>query len=296
ITYRSYDSVYSTTVFESKNLHIQGSIDTHTLEELPPGTQFEISVSASTAKGFGKPKSIISGTKIGIDVSDILEQPHMTTETKLTETTASIGLRKPKLNTDIKTDTQLMSYIVVVEEERQTRKRDLKDNQYITASLSLNSIPSELTVGDGMEYNGYINKPLTPGQQYIIYDGLAVNTTGKEELMLHDSQLTSFTAGEKKNRITEGANIIPTFIGGFAGGVVVTIVIGVLLLCLICRLKSHNKHKERNESHDDFTHAEEESIEVKDYGNIHTKENDHYQDLRDVQENNYEELKMNEYR
>ncbi|XP_077869305.1 uncharacterized protein LOC102805398 [Saccoglossus kowalevskii] len=231
---------------------------------------------------------------IGIDVSDILEESHKTTEPILLETKAIIGLRKPKLNTDIMTDTQLMSYIVVAEETRQKLKRDLEYNQYITASFPLNAIPDLLIVGDGMEYNDYINKPLTPGQQYVVYDGFTVNTTGEEVLMLHDRQLTSFTAGDNSNRFSEGENKIPMFIGGFAGGVVVTIVIGVLLLYLICRLKSRNKHKERIETHD-IAHAGNESGEMRDYEDIHKKENNHYQDIRDVQENNYEQLKLNEY-
>nr|XP_006815884.1 PREDICTED: tenascin-like [Saccoglossus kowalevskii] len=64
ITYRSTASVYSTTVLESKDILVEGDINTYTLGELPRGTQFEISVSASTSKGFGKPNSIISGTTI----------------------------------------------------------------------------------------------------------------------------------------------------------------------------------------------------------------------------------------
>uniref|UniRef100_A0ABM0MF46 Angiopoietin-1 receptor-like n=1 Tax=Saccoglossus kowalevskii TaxID=10224 RepID=A0ABM0MF46_SACKO len=64
ITYRSTESVYSTTVLESKDILVDGDINTYTLEKLPRGTQFKISVSASTSKGFGKPNSIISGTTI----------------------------------------------------------------------------------------------------------------------------------------------------------------------------------------------------------------------------------------
>uniref|UniRef100_A0ABM0MYZ6 protein-tyrosine-phosphatase n=1 Tax=Saccoglossus kowalevskii TaxID=10224 RepID=A0ABM0MYZ6_SACKO len=200
ITYKSTESVYLTTVVESKDILVEGSIDTHTLEELPAATQFEISVG----------------------VSDILEESEKS-EPILTETTATIDLRKPKSNTDIKTDTQLMSYIVVVEEERQNRKRDLEDNQYITSSFQLNEIPDQLIVGDGMEYNGYINKPLTAGQQYVIYDGFAVYTTGVEELLLTDQPISSFQGG-----VGPGGSAV-----GVAVGVVVVLLVVVAIIVAV---------------------------------------------------------------
>ncbi|XP_077864611.1 receptor-type tyrosine-protein phosphatase mu-like, partial [Saccoglossus kowalevskii] len=245
ITYKLYESMYSSTLLESKDLLVEGSIDTHTLEGLPPGTQFEISVSASTSKGFGEPKSIIAGTKIGIDVSDILEEPQETNEPVLTETTATIVLRKPKSNKGITTNTQLLSYIVVVEEETQNRKRDLEDNQYITASFPLNEIPDQLILGDGMEYNGYNNKPLTPGQQYTIYDGFAVYTTGVEELLLTDAPIVSFQGGVPIE-LTQNQNDV--IIGVAVSVVMVLIVIVAVLAAVFIVRRRQRKQKRSTES------------------------------------------------
>ncbi|XP_006818163.1 receptor-type tyrosine-protein phosphatase mu-like [Saccoglossus kowalevskii] len=81
----------------------------------------------------------------------------------------------------------------VVEEIKLKKKRGIANNQYIIAAFLLNEIPNQLTVGDGAEYNGYINTPLTPGQQYTIYDGLAVYTTGNQSVVLRETGLAMFT-------------------------------------------------------------------------------------------------------
>ncbi|XP_077868845.1 receptor-type tyrosine-protein phosphatase T-like, partial [Saccoglossus kowalevskii] len=239
ITYRSSESVHSSTVLESKDLLVEGSAHTHTLEGLPPGTQFEISVNASTSKGFGDPRTVSTGTKIGVGVSDILEEFDEKSELNLTDHTATIDLRKPKSNSDIKTDTQLMSYILVVEEVSQKRKRDLEENQYITASFPLNEIPDQLIVGNDKEYNGYINKPLTPGQEYVIYDGIAVYTTGVEELLLTDQPISSFQGGVP-NIIEPGGSAV-----GVAVGVVVVllIVVAIIVAVFIMRRRLGNQKR-----------------------------------------------------
>ncbi|XP_077861436.1 uncharacterized protein LOC144341636 [Saccoglossus kowalevskii] len=95
-----------------------------------------------------------------------------------------------------------------------------------------------------------------------------------------DTTITATTlcaTGENTGIITEGENKVPIYIGCFAAGVVVTILFGVPLLYLIRRMKSHKKHKERNEIHDDIPHAGNDSREMRDSENIHEKENDHYQ-------------------
>ncbi|XP_077862006.1 LOW QUALITY PROTEIN: receptor-type tyrosine-protein phosphatase T-like [Saccoglossus kowalevskii] len=193
LTYKVIESVYLSVTPETKDITLNGYIHSHTLA-LPSGSQVDISITASTTIGFGKPSNIISGTELKEDkLVGILSFLGDRSNLILTDNTATIDLATIAENSDIKSDTNLLNYIIVVEEDIPKRRRDILDNQYITASFPLNAIPDQLMVGDGMEYNGYNNKPLIAGQQYVIHDGLTVYTTGEQRIVLREERLAFFT-------------------------------------------------------------------------------------------------------
>ncbi|XP_077867374.1 receptor-type tyrosine-protein phosphatase T-like [Saccoglossus kowalevskii] len=224
ITYKSLHSVYSSTAPVSKDLLVTEP-PPYTLKGLPAATQFEISVNASTSKGFGEHKTIISGTKIVIDDISVILVPVVVTAPVLTETTATINLRKFDDNVDINKDTEQMKYVVVVEEKHQQQKRDLEENQYIIALFPLNEIPDQLIVGD-------------------VYDGFAVYTTGKEEYIIE--KLIEFTAGA----VSDPGTSTDTS-SGIIGGVIAAVLIVAVVIALVFVLKRRQQNAKTGKKYEE---------------------------------------------
>nr|XP_006825211.1 PREDICTED: receptor-type tyrosine-protein phosphatase T-like [Saccoglossus kowalevskii] len=149
---------------------------------------------------------------------------------------------------------------------------------YITASFPLNEIPDQLIVGDDMEYNGYINKPLTPGQQYAIYDGVAVYTTGVEEILLTDEPITSFK---------DGVLIEPTprqndaIVGATVSVIMVLIVIAGILAAIFIIRRRQRKQKRSNEHEASGRNVPSENTYANVEDNITSSERDNITPITD---------------
>ncbi|XP_074661279.1 receptor-type tyrosine-protein phosphatase T-like [Tubulanus polymorphus] len=213
------------TVNKSK---IEGSITTLDITtSLIPFTQYKCSIFSSNSKGEGSPASVRFWTG-KITIPQLVFKNAAVTDTTVT-------LQITRVNTGNITD-----YEVIVKKHdgpiNRRRKRAVNQSQYvsygeakqrglsvyITAVLPP-EVPSEFTVGDTRNYNGYFNAPLETGKSYSFILGIVVNYNG--ETFKHYPPI------EQQERITVKASSSNAgIIGGVVAAVLILLLVAVVLL------------------------------------------------------------------
>ncbi|XP_070562437.1 uncharacterized protein [Ptychodera flava] len=205
VSYHSIESVFKTFANTSMSFTLDGNNHVYTLENLAAGTRYEIKVNASTAKGFGDKKTIVSGTTLSVNLSTILPvTAEMMNYTERTRNTATIKLPQLAKDTTLSQDTKFIDYIVVVDRgenaaipKKTFNAKMLYHNEtvnasyYVAASFALAKIPSTFVLGDNGLYGGFNNSPLDFGIQYYIYYGLRSNITGSYVFYMPENPLLS---------------------------------------------------------------------------------------------------------
>ncbi|XP_070563328.1 angiopoietin-1 receptor-like [Ptychodera flava] len=256
ISYKSIDSVFENTELQFESFFVQGSVSDYTLEDLSPGTIYEIKVNASTRIGVGEATAFLTGTTFTVDISSVLP---MTEDIKNdmhhygSITLVSLPILSEDAN--ISKETSLIYYVIVLEYDqtsKRRRKRSIDTSRlgeydetgppyYITALLPLSGLPQKFAIGDGGIYGGYTNVPLTIGRQYGVYYGLKSEINGEPVYYFDESHSIRFTAGVKENMCHCSSTAI----------IIVSLIALVLILCLVLALvftiRRQNPQKGRNE-------------------------------------------------
>uniref|UniRef100_H3BWJ5 protein-tyrosine-phosphatase n=1 Tax=Tetraodon nigroviridis TaxID=99883 RepID=H3BWJ5_TETNG len=164
----------------------------HTFSQLHPGVTYELSIRASTSKGFGQAVTL----NITTNISAPTIEKYDGSEAFLNETETTITvLVKPAQAKGA----PISNYYIVVDKENQQRRRRQApsdcytvpfsysdasksgSNYYFAANLCPENIlePIPFTVGDNKTYQGFWNPPLALRKTYNIYLQ-AVSSTTKE--------------------------------------------------------------------------------------------------------------------
>ncbi|XP_070563083.1 receptor-type tyrosine-protein phosphatase mu-like [Ptychodera flava] len=233
ISYTSKESIFEDTQMQSQSTVVQGSIDTYTLEDLSPGTTYEIKVNASTVKGFGEPRSLMSGTTFTVDISEVLPMTDgMNNKIVHSDNQAQVILPQLAEDSGISEDTALLGYVIVLEYDQSSkrrRKRDIDPSRlgeynetgppyYITALLPLDNVPETFIIGDNSENGGYRNVPLTTGRQYGVYYGLSSEVNGEPYYSLGDEPALNFRGG---GPLPEKGSPVGAIVGAFMAVIII---------------------------------------------------------------------------
>ncbi|XP_070563324.1 angiopoietin-1 receptor-like isoform X2 [Ptychodera flava] len=259
ISYSSVESVFKGMQRQFKSFLVKGSISAFTIEDLSPGTIYEININASTVKGFGEATTLSTGTPFTVDISTTLSMTEdIKNDINNYGTLTQVSL--PPLSEDfgISPETSLLSYVVVLEYDQSPntrRKRDIDISKlgefnetgppyYITALLPLHDLPKKFIFGDGGIHGGFTNVPLTIGRQYGVYYGLKSDITGEPLYHFDDHPSIRFTASFQES--TSQCSSTTT--------IIVTVIALILIFCLVIvlvfivrrqnQMKSPLKHEE----------------------------------------------------
>ncbi|KAM9704020.1 receptor-type tyrosine-protein phosphatase kappa isoform 2-T2 [Menidia menidia] len=224
----------------------------HMFSQLHPGVTYQLSIRASTSKGFGSAATLNVTTNISAptieeyDVSEAFLNETATTITVLLKPAQAKGA-------------PISAYQIVVEEvnPQRTRRQASSDcyevpvsyhsassggsPYYYAAQLSPSNLPEPLpfTVGDNKTYQGFWNPPLAPRKNYNIYLQ-AVSSTERET----KTQCLRLAA----KRATEEPEVIPdpakqtdrvVKIAGISAGVLVFILLVLVAILLVKKRRTY---------------------------------------------------------
>ncbi|XP_070563326.1 receptor-type tyrosine-protein phosphatase mu-like [Ptychodera flava] len=241
ISYASVESVFKGMQQQFKSFLVRGSISTFTIEDLSPGTIYEVKVNASTVKGFGEATTLSTGTSFTVDISTTLVMTEdIKNDVNQYGTITQVSL--PPLSEDfgISPETSLIYYVILLEYDQTSKRRreryidtsrlgeynETGPPYYITALLPLDGLPQKFIIGDGGIHGGYTNVPLTIGRQYGVYYGLKSEINSEPVYYLDESPSIRFTAGVKENTRHSSSTAI----------IIVSVIALVLILCLVLAL------------------------------------------------------------
>ncbi|XP_035764364.1 receptor-type tyrosine-protein phosphatase kappa isoform X9 [Neolamprologus brichardi] len=224
----------------------------HMFSQLHPGVTYQLSIRASTSKGFGPATTLNVTTNISAPTIDEYDGQ----EAFLNETATTITvLLKPAQAKGA----PISAYQIVVEEvnPQRTRRQASSDcyqvpvsyhsassggsPYYYAAQLSPSNLPEPLpfTVGDNKTYQGFWNPPLAPRKNYNIYLQ-AVSSTERET----KTQCLRLAA----KRATEEPEVIPdpakqtdrvVKIAGISAGVLVFILLVLVAILLVKKRRTY---------------------------------------------------------
>ncbi|XP_008395643.1 receptor-type tyrosine-protein phosphatase kappa isoform X15 [Poecilia reticulata] len=229
----------------------------YTFAQLHPGVTYQLSIRASTSKGFGPASTLNVTTNISAPTIDEYD----VSEAFLNETATTITvLLKPAQAKGA----PISAYQIVVEEVNPQRSRRQASSDcyevpvpyhsassggspyYYAAQLSPSNLPEPIpfTVGDNKTYQGFWNPPLAPRKNYNIYLQ-AVSSTERET----KTQCLRLAA----KRATEEPEVIPdpakqtdrvVKIAGISAGVLVLILLVLVAILLLKKRKLAKKRKD----------------------------------------------------
>ncbi|XP_070564300.1 angiopoietin-1 receptor-like [Ptychodera flava] len=254
ISYKSIDSVFKNTELQFVSFFVHGNVTIYTLEDLSPGTVYNIKVNASTQEGVGE--AIALSTSTSVDISSALS---MTEDIKNDihhyGSITLVSLPIPSEDVIISKEPSLIYYVILIEYDQSSKRRrkrytgtsglgaynETGPPYYITALLPLYGLPQKFIIGDGGIYSGYTNVPLTLGRQYSVYYGLKSEINGEPFYYFDEQPSIVFTAVVKGNVCHSWSTVT----------IIVSVIALVLILCLITVLvytiRRQNPRKRRNE-------------------------------------------------
>ncbi|XP_008395633.1 receptor-type tyrosine-protein phosphatase kappa isoform X7 [Poecilia reticulata] len=224
----------------------------YTFAQLHPGVTYQLSIRASTSKGFGPASTLNVTTNISAPTIDEYD----VSEAFLNETATTITvLLKPAQAKGA----PISAYQIVVEEVNPQRSRRQASSDcyevpvpyhsassggspyYYAAQLSPSNLPEPIpfTVGDNKTYQGFWNPPLAPRKNYNIYLQ-AVSSTERET----KTQCLRLAA----KRATEEPEVIPdpakqtdrvVKIAGISAGVLVLILLVLVAILLLKKRRTY---------------------------------------------------------
>ncbi|KAJ8377526.1 hypothetical protein AAFF_G00256220 [Aldrovandia affinis] len=225
----------------------------HVFSQLHPGTTYQFSLRASTAKGSGPASSLNVTTNISAPTLE--EYDGLEAFLNETATTITVLLKPAQAK-----GAPVSSYQIVVEElnphraRRQTASGDCYQvpvsyqsassgslPYYFAAELPPSNLPEPLafTVGDNKTYHGFWNPPLAPRKNYNIYFQ-AVSSVEKET-KTQCLRLATKGATEEPEVIPDPAKQTDRVvkIAGIGAGALVFILILLLAILLVKKRRTH---------------------------------------------------------
>uniref|UniRef100_A0A4W6EFF6 Receptor-type tyrosine-protein phosphatase kappa n=1 Tax=Lates calcarifer TaxID=8187 RepID=A0A4W6EFF6_LATCA len=218
----------------------------HLFSQLHPGVTYQLSIRASTSKGFGPATTLNVTTNISAPTIDEYDG----SEAFLNETATTITvLVKPAQAKGA----PISAYQIVVEEvnPQRTRRQASSDcyevpvsyhsassggsPYYYAAQLSPSNLPEPLpfTVGDNKTYQGFWNPPLAPRKNYNIYLQ-AVSST--ERVSATEEPEVIPDPAKQTDRVVK--------IAGISAGVLVFILLVLVAILLVKKRKLAKKRKD----------------------------------------------------
>ncbi|XP_034755358.1 receptor-type tyrosine-protein phosphatase kappa isoform X30 [Etheostoma cragini] len=229
----------------------------HLFSQLHPGVTYQLSIRASTSKGFGSATTLNVTTNISAPTIDEYDG----SEAFLNETATTITvLLKPAQAKGA----PISAYQIVVEEvnPQRTRRQASSDcfevpvsyhsvssggsPYYYAAQLSPSNLPEPLpfTVGDNKTYQGFWNPPLAPRKNYNIY--LQAVSSTERETKTQCLRLATKGATEEPEVIPDPAKQTDRVvkIAGISAGVLVFILLVLVAILLVKKRKLAKKRKD----------------------------------------------------
>uniref|UniRef100_A0A8C3AWZ7 protein-tyrosine-phosphatase n=1 Tax=Cyclopterus lumpus TaxID=8103 RepID=A0A8C3AWZ7_CYCLU len=229
----------------------------HLFSQLHPGVTYQLSIRASTSKGFGPAATLNVTTNISAPTIDEYDG----SEAFLNETATTITiLLKPAQAKGA----PISAYQIVVEEvnPQRTRRQASSDcyevpvsyhsassggsPYYYAAQLSPSNLPEPLpfTVGDNKTYQGFWNPPLAPRKNYNIY--LQAVSSTERETKTQCLRLATKGATEEPEVIPDPAKQTDRVvkIAGISAGVLVFILLVLVAILLVKKRKLAKKRKD----------------------------------------------------
>ncbi|XP_034555400.1 receptor-type tyrosine-protein phosphatase kappa isoform X4 [Notolabrus celidotus] len=229
----------------------------HLFSTLHPGVTYQLSIRASTSKGFGPATTLNVTTNISAPTIDEYDG----SEAFLNETATTITvLLKPAQAKGA----PISAYQIVVEEvnPQRTRRQASSDcyevpvtyhsassggsPYYYAAQLSPSNLPEPLpfTVGDNKTYQGFWNPPLAPRKNYNIY--LQAVSSTERETKTQCLRLATKGATEEPEVIPDPAKQTDRVvkIAGISAGVLVFILLVLVAILLVKKRKLAKKRKD----------------------------------------------------
>ncbi|KAL7388858.1 hypothetical protein ABVT39_022037 [Epinephelus coioides] len=229
----------------------------HLFSQLHPGVTYQLSIRASTSKGFGPATTLNVTTNISAPTIDEYDG----SEAFLNETATTITvLLKPAQAKGA----PISAYQIVVEEvnPQRTRRQASSDcyevpvsyhsassggsPYYYAAQLSPSNLPEPLpfTVGDNKTYQGFWNPPLAPRKNYNIY--LQAVSSTERETKTQCLRLATKGATEEPEVIPDPAKQTDRVvkIAGISAGVLVFILLVLVAILLVKKRKLAKKRKD----------------------------------------------------
>ncbi|XP_051264267.1 receptor-type tyrosine-protein phosphatase kappa isoform X5 [Dicentrarchus labrax] len=224
----------------------------HLFSQLHPGVTYQLSIRASTSKGFGPATTLNVTTNISAPTIDEYDG----SEAFLNETATTITvLLKPAQAKGA----PISAYQIVVEEvnPQRTRRQASSDcyevpvsfhsassggsPYYYAAQLSPSNLPEPLpfTVGDNKTYQGFWNPPLAPRKNYNIY--LQAVSSTERETKTQCLRLATKGATEEPEVIPDPAKQTDRVvkIAGISAGVLVFILLVLVAILLVKKRRTY---------------------------------------------------------
>ncbi|XP_034555397.1 receptor-type tyrosine-protein phosphatase kappa isoform X1 [Notolabrus celidotus] len=224
----------------------------HLFSTLHPGVTYQLSIRASTSKGFGPATTLNVTTNISAPTIDEYDG----SEAFLNETATTITvLLKPAQAKGA----PISAYQIVVEEvnPQRTRRQASSDcyevpvtyhsassggsPYYYAAQLSPSNLPEPLpfTVGDNKTYQGFWNPPLAPRKNYNIY--LQAVSSTERETKTQCLRLATKGATEEPEVIPDPAKQTDRVvkIAGISAGVLVFILLVLVAILLVKKRRTY---------------------------------------------------------
>ncbi|XP_034018396.1 receptor-type tyrosine-protein phosphatase kappa [Thalassophryne amazonica] len=224
----------------------------HLFSQLHPGVTYQLSIRASTSKGFG-PSTVLNVTT---NISAPTLEEYDGAEAFLNETATTITvLLKPAQAKGA----PISAYQIVVEEVNPQRSRRQASSDcyevpvsyhsassggspyYYAAQLSPSNLPEPLpfTVGDNKTYQGFWNPPLAPRKNYNIY--LQAVSSTERETKTQCLRLATKGATEEPEVIPDPAKQTDRVvkIAGISAGVLVFILLVLVAILLVKKRRTY---------------------------------------------------------
>eukprot|EP00057_Strongylocentrotus_purpuratus_P017912 XP_011672386.1 PREDICTED: receptor-type tyrosine-protein phosphatase F isoform X1 [Strongylocentrotus purpuratus] len=196
------------------------------LDDLEPATLYEVYVVASTSKGKGESSQHVEG----------FTKPPAAEELPMPNPPVIVSSPdgSPTIQFSDELESPYITHILVAVEERLPVARRRRQqaaygsfaenpSSYITASISKDGLPIELTIGDNETYGNYHNAPLKDKAIYDVRTGVESNVGGMKSTLFGDS--TEVKTGPTGG----GSSVVPVVVGViFALLLVAVVVVGVL--------------------------------------------------------------------
>uniref|UniRef100_A0A8B9LVN2 protein-tyrosine-phosphatase n=1 Tax=Astyanax mexicanus TaxID=7994 RepID=A0A8B9LVN2_ASTMX len=155
--------------YNRQKMEVDAHLRKAVIPNLAPDTSYDFKITSPEGNMGGLRHRIHAKTSPPI----VIARPEID-HTRDTETTITIIL--PSLDTKTTLFSQLLKDISQKQRDPRQRQVDLR-RAYITARFTPSSLPAFFALGDQLDYGGFDNRALEPGQEYVFFILAELNST-----------------------------------------------------------------------------------------------------------------------